>query len=185
VNNHALMDGLGDEARVLVKGLLARAYEAGFREGLSAAGTLVPAVPPPPFGPAPVASQPEPAATGADPAASDGLTTPPASVAALAAPSPSPDLGPVAPPSKDPVAWDSDNDDDPGDDETEDSDAVTDTVTVGPVRSSLRIGSLLKRIEQTFDLSRFDIEVIICRRGDRDRRQLKSNVRLSKYVLDK
>jgi len=52
------------------------------------------------------------------------------------------------------------------------------------VRSSLTIGSLRTRIFKTFHLERFDIDVVICRRGDKSRRQLKSTVRLAKYELE-
>ena len=43
------------------------------------------------------------------------------------------------------------------------------------------VGTLKRRIVQTFALERFDIDIVICRRGDASRRQLKTNVRLSKY----
>jgi hypothetical protein len=46
------------------------------------------------------------------------------------------------------------------------------------------VGTLWDRIMYHFDLARFDIEVVICRKGDRDRRQLKSSVRLSKYEVE-
>lgn len=52
------------------------------------------------------------------------------------------------------------------------------------VRSSLTIGSLRSRIFKTFHLERFDIDVVICRKGDKSRRQLKSSVRLAKYELE-
>jgi len=52
------------------------------------------------------------------------------------------------------------------------------------VRSSLTIGSLRNRISKTFELERFDIDVVICRKGDKSRRQLKSSVRLAKYELE-
>ena len=38
------------------------------------------------------------------------------------------------------------------------------------------------RIEETFSLERFDIGLVVFRRGDRDKRQLKVNVRLKKYL---
>ena len=54
----AFLDGLGEEARVAMRALVARAYDRGFREGLSAAGAtpeevrapavaVAPAAPPP------------------------------------------------------------------------------------------------------------------------------------------
>jgi hypothetical protein len=46
------------------------------------------------------------------------------------------------------------------------------------------VGTLLDRILYHFDLARFDVDVIICRKGDRDRRSLKSSVRLSKYEVE-
>jgi hypothetical protein len=46
------------------------------------------------------------------------------------------------------------------------------------------VGTLLDRIRYHFDLARFDVDVIICRKGDRDRRSLKSSVRLSKYEVE-
>lgn len=52
------------------------------------------------------------------------------------------------------------------------------------VRSSLTIGSLRNRIVKAFELERFDIDVVICRKGDKSRRQLKSSVRLAKYELE-
>jgi hypothetical protein len=51
------------------------------------------------------------------------------------------------------------------------------------VRSSLTIGSLRNRVVKLFELERFDIDVVICRKGDKSRRQLKSSVRLAKYEL--
>lgn len=55
--------------------------------------------------------------------------------------------------------------------------------------SSLRIfphatvGTLLHRIHDYFGLDRFDIDVVVCRKGDRARRQLKKSVRLAKYEV--
>ncbi|MBX3202578.1 MAG: hypothetical protein KF894_30910 [Labilithrix sp.] len=45
------------------------------------------------------------------------------------------------------------------------------------------VGTLRQRIVDVFDLTRFDIDVIVCRKGDRARRQLKATVKLSKYLL--
>ena len=52
------------------------------------------------------------------------------------------------------------------------------------VRSSISVEGLQKKIERTFDLSRFDIEVVICRRGDPERRRLKSSAKLKNYLLE-
>jgi hypothetical protein len=43
------------------------------------------------------------------------------------------------------------------------------------------VGTLRRRIIRTFDLERFDIDVVICRSGDPDRRQLRSSARLALY----
>jgi hypothetical protein len=52
------------------------------------------------------------------------------------------------------------------------------------VRGSITVAGLQKKIERLFDLSRFDIEVVICRRGDPERRRLKSGVKLKNYLLE-
>jgi hypothetical protein len=49
------------------------------------------------------------------------------------------------------------------------------------VRGSITMAGLQKKIERLFDLSRFDIEVVICRRGDPERRKLKGSVKLKTY----
>jgi hypothetical protein len=46
------------------------------------------------------------------------------------------------------------------------------------------IGTLRQRIIDYFELERFDIDVIVCRKGDRARRQLKASVKLSKYEVE-
>jgi hypothetical protein len=45
------------------------------------------------------------------------------------------------------------------------------------------VGTLLQRIHDYFGLERFDIDVVVCRKGDRARRQLKKSVRLAKYEV--
>lgn len=52
------------------------------------------------------------------------------------------------------------------------------------VRTSLTVGGLRDRVVKVFGLERFDIDVVVCRKGDRSRRQLKSSVRLSKYLVE-
>lgn len=52
------------------------------------------------------------------------------------------------------------------------------------VRGSITIAGLQKKIERMFDLSRFGIEVVICRRGDSERRRLKGGVKLKNYQLE-
>jgi hypothetical protein len=46
------------------------------------------------------------------------------------------------------------------------------------------VGTLRQRVIDYFGLERFDIDVVICRKGDRARRQLKSSVKLSKYEVE-
>jgi len=55
---------------------------------------------------------------------------------------------------------------------------------VRPIWPHATIGTLRKRIYRTFGLERFDIDVVICRHGDRDRRQLKATARLALYRTD-
>ncbi len=150
----SFLEGLESESRAQLAALLRRAYERGFREGLSAAG-------------APADAAPVPAVVA--PAASSPTPTPialPAHQEAAAA-----------------IAWDDDGADD--DEATADKDegpAEKDEPRPISVRAS--VGTLLRRIERTFELARFDVDVIICRRGDRDRRQLKSNTALKKYLRE-
>jgi hypothetical protein len=142
----AFLDELGDEGRASLRALLHRAYERGFREGLSAAGA--PASMAPVGVPAPV---PSPTAT---PIAL------PAPVEAAA------------------VAWE----EEPA---GEDDDPTTKDEPARPIMVHATIATLMRRIERTFALERFDIDVIVCRRGDRDRRQLKSSVRLRNYLKER
>jgi hypothetical protein len=52
-----------------------------------------------------------------------------------------------------------------------------------PIFPHATVGTLRQRIVATFDLERFDIDVVVCRKGDRARRQLKQTVKLSKYLV--
>jgi hypothetical protein len=52
------------------------------------------------------------------------------------------------------------------------------------VRGSITVTGLQKKIERLFDLSRFAIDIVICRRGDPERRRLKSTVKLKNYLLE-
>jgi hypothetical protein len=54
-----------------------------------------------------------------------------------------------------------------------------------PIASRATIATLRSRIIEHFALERFDVEVVLCRKGDANRRQLKSNVRLAKYLAGK
>jgi hypothetical protein len=73
--------------------------------------------------------------------------------------------------------------------EAEEADAIEDEEPEAQscdhrVRGSITVAGLQKKIERLFDLSRFDIEVVICRRQDPERRRLKSTVRLKNYLLE-
>ncbi len=50
-----------------------------------------------------------------------------------------------------------------------------------PILANAMVGTLRRRIIRTFDLERFDIDVLICRSGDPERRQLRSTARLALY----
>jgi hypothetical protein len=73
-------------------------------------------------------------------------------------------------------------------DEPEDSDVPPDDEEIATcdhrVRASITVAGLQRKIERLFDLSRFGIEVVICRRGDPDRRRLKGGVKLRNYLLE-
>ena len=65
-----------------------------------------------------------------------------------------------------------------GEDEEEDT---AEALPVRPILPLATIGTLRRRIIRTFDLERFDVDVVICRSGDPDRRQLRSTARLGLY----
>jgi hypothetical protein len=52
------------------------------------------------------------------------------------------------------------------------------------VRGSITVAGLQRKIERLFDLSRFDIDIVICKRNDSERRRLKSAVHLKNYLLE-
>jgi hypothetical protein len=93
---------------------------------------------------------------------------------------------PAPPPTAAPVTWagpiEEDADDPPGveEDEGEDDDAGEPPVQ-RPILPHATVGTLRRRIVRMFDLERFEIEVVICRSGDPDRRQLQNRVRLKAY----
>jgi hypothetical protein len=66
-------------------------------------------------------------------------------------------------------------------DEDEDGAAAGETPVPRPILANAMVGTLRRRIIRTFDLERFDIDVVICRGGDPDRRQLRSTARLALY----
>jgi hypothetical protein len=135
-------------------------YEHGYRQGLASRPS------------APVVAAPAP-------------VTEPAPATALevgAPPPPPPAHGPLFPSRPKLVAVADQPDDTPEDDDTaaDDEPAGCDH----RVRGSITAAGLQKKIERMFDLSRFDIDVVICRRGDPERRRLKATVRLKNYLLD-
>jgi hypothetical protein len=132
--------------------LARKAYEHGFREGLARAGG--PAIA------APVAAAPPPAAV---------VSAPPSPVAAPARPPPL-FAENVDPPEEA---------DDPGGDEPEDDEP---NAEARPVRSSITVGGLVKKITRHFGLDRFNIEIRVV--DPRSHRHLMRNVRLSRYVIE-
>ena len=107
------------------------------------------------------------------------------SPAPTSAPPPAPQPAPAVAPS--PVEWVDEHaegaDDAPdadGDDDEESSGPV-EMRAIRPILPHATVGTLRRRIIRTFDLERFDIEVVICRPGDTDRRQLRSSARLGLY----
>jgi len=52
------------------------------------------------------------------------------------------------------------------------------------VRGSITVAGLQRKIERLFDLSRFDIDIVICKRNDPERRRLKGTVHLKNYLLE-
>lgn len=152
------LDGLGDDARAAMRALVAKAYERGFREGLSTAGAPVPIVA--------VATAAVPQAPPAPPVVREITGAP------IAVPVPHDE------PESAGVNW-TEGDDSAPDDEPAEADAPR------PIMVHATIGTLLRRIERTFALDRFDIDVVVFRRGDREKRQLKANVRLKNYVRER
>lgn len=148
-----LIDGLSAEAGEAVRPLLRQAYERGFREALAGAGRPVETPAP---APVPIEEPPTP---------------PPA--AAPVAWAPRPASGPNGPQAVE-------GRDDEGE-EGEDDDRGEDAPAPRPILANAKVGTLRRRIIRTFDLERFDIDVVICRSGDPDRRQLRSSARLALY----
>jgi len=149
------LDELSEEARAEMRVLLRKAYESGFREALANAG--------------------EPSAVAAAPV--------PASVEQPDPPAPAPIAARV-----EWVAGSSggagDESDAQGDEGEEDDAAAGETPVPRPILANAMVGTLRRRIIRTFDLERFEIDVVICRSGDPDRRQLKSSARLASYRRD-
>jgi hypothetical protein len=112
-------------------------------------------------------------ASAGQPAVAQAPIEPPASPA----PAPAPTAAPVA--------WagpvEEDADDPPGVEDEEGEDDAGEPPVQRPILPRATVGTLRRRIVRMFDLERFEIEVVICRSGDPDRRQLQNRVRLKAY----
>lgn len=162
--------GLHDAIRTVLR----RAYDAGYREALATAH----------------GAPAQPAAPLATPLAAP---VPPA----VQAPPDDDDLEPEdAPPSAvgralEGAADDPEEDDDPtppvdwGTREPQlDAEPEPEPRVARPIFPHATVGTLRRRIATMFDLERFDIDVVICRKGDPKRRQLKQTVKLSRYLVE-
>ena len=154
----AIIEELSAEAREAVSALLRKAYARGYREAL---------------------------ASGGQTAAAAQVEAPMAQVVPLV-----PVQAPVPAPVAAPVEWsgravDGREDPEAGEGEPgeeEDDDAEADEPDdVRPILPHATIATLRKRIMRTFDLGRFEIDVVICREGDSDRRQLQNRAKLKLY----
>lgn len=150
----SVIDALFNEVSPAMRDALQRAYELGYREALASA----------------------PAPTGA---------TAGADVTRLASEAP-PSLE-VASPQPTILDWDQDSVED--DDDENDAPGADGAPKprrrrrVGILASST-VGALEAKIRKEFRLERFDIEVLIVRAGDKERRRLSSNVRLGAYAVE-
>ncbi len=152
MNVDAIVDGLSAEAGEVVRTLLQRAYEAGYREALATAGQPADPPPVPAVAPTPAAA-PAPAAAPVEWAGGAGG-----------------------------AGAGADPDDAPDDEGGDDDDATAgEAPAQRPILPHATIGTLRRRIIRTFDLERFEIDVVICREHDPDRRQLQNRVRLKAY----
>ncbi len=176
MNIEGYLDGLGEEAARALRNVLKKAYEHGYREGLAASGQAVPALHPT----APVVQVALPSADGpsisAEPADDDidwledvEEDSPPTASPGV---EPRPATSATSPQS---VSWDG------GEDPEEER--TTAPEPLRPISAGATVGTLKARIMKHYALDRFIVDIIVCRKGDKDRRQLKSNVRLSKYVV--
>jgi hypothetical protein len=142
-------------------------YEHGYRQGLASR-------------PQDLASRPQDLASRPQ----DQSQPEPPGLAAIAPP-PTPAQGPLFPSRPSLVDGPDDADADSDSDEQADPGPEADATTCDHrVRSSITLAGLQKKIERIFDLSRFDIDVVICRRGDSERRRLKGTVKLKNYLLE-
>lgn len=169
------LQALLTEATPAIWGALQRAFEAGYREGLASTGSTRESE----------ASHGAPAAIGADPF---GLSAGSADA--------DDDLEPLdsaAPPPNDDTAQEDSSPSAIGADEspravdwgggTRDRARARAQAPRAGIFPHATVGTLRSRIIDFFDLDRFSIDVVICRKGDRTRRQLKQSVKLSKYLV--
>lgn len=158
------LDALLSEATPALRKALQQAYQLGYREALASAPAAV--------------AEPTATTSAASPVSAD-----------------EDDFEPTdAPPSVIPPADDTQTDEEPEDRSDVDWSALDETDTAAPTRAAApvvrpifphaTVGTLRGRIIKGFELERFDIDVVICRKGDRSRRQLKQSVKLSKYLVE-
>lgn len=160
----AFLDELRERASDTLRGLLRDAYERGYREALAG-------IPVPPGG--------GDARLGALQGEGGGAASAPTVVWDAAVPASAREGIPPTEPSDGgatgAVEWDD------GGEESVLPDVAEAAQIVRPIMPHATIATLRKRIVHMFDLERFDVDVVICRRGDRDRRQLKGSARLALY----
>lgn len=188
----AMLDALAEDATASLREALRRAYETGYREGLATHGAVTHAA-----GPSPGDGDPEigvradedvepvedeeaaigpvvkwPAAEHEDEDLESEAAGEPGSRENLAPRAPAVDWG---------AGSDGPESEPP---ESQEDDGGMIEVMLKPIFPHATVGTLRERIFKYFALERFEIDVVICRKGDRNRRQLKSTVRLSKYLLE-
>lgn len=161
-----VLDELGAEAAEVVQRLLKRAYEQGYRDGL--ANTQA----------ASSSERGAHVAQGGSELESVTASTPRIRWDELESPEDdAPDEG--EPDEGEPDADEGDEDEYAQDEQDEGG------PTVRPIAPHATVGTLHRRIVKTFGLERFRIDVILCARGDRDRRQLKRGTRLNRYLVER
>lgn len=136
--------------------VLRKAYELGYREGLAQAPRVE--APPPAAAAPPTEDRPAPPETDPDEFEPED-----------------PSNDPPAPP---PVDWGQ------NDGPASEHPAHAQSDGARPIFPHATIGTLLARIYEHFALDRFDIDVVVCRKGDKSRRQLKKSVKLGKYAVE-
>lgn len=148
----AMLADLLRENEAALLPLVRKAYELGYREALAAR---------PPASPLAVAVVPASAAVAVSPAPAGPLFP-------QADPEePAPPLGPASEEALGEELEDEEPDDDDG---------------TRPVRGSLTVGGLVRKITKHFGLERFDVEVRVC--DPTTHRHLMRDVRLSRYVVE-